>query len=895
MKKSLQQRLIFFFFVFGLLPLVIGSYYAITTVYSTITSLTQAQFHEISQAISADTLSLFTKKKEQLRLTADSGFFKRQMTKGAYVGAFLNNYLSDTLKINPELDEIICLDNHSGQLKYFESTNQHRLKLVVPRDIQKDYDNNLLFSKGRVPSLSKSRLNNDEVFSIFEPAYDSERKQHVLQAVIKLKTIQQNFQNIRIGGLSQSKNQFVLILDSNNKLIYSPKFFFQNSSLKSLKTLKSNSHNEASYLEFFDKKYLSYQYTIEKFGWKIIILKNSELTLRALDELSNKTLLLAFMLLVSISIVSLFISRSFFAPLIQLKDIAHNYSSGNFDAKYILTGEDEISQLAQSMKVMGDRLQSYTRDLEQTVDERTKELRISLVEVENAKAEADQSNKIKSDFLGVVSHELRTPLNGITGSAELINDLMGDDEEIVELTDILKTSANDLTTLVNGLLEYIQLQKNKVTLNIKEFNLEYELEDVIESLLPKANKLETNVIFDYDFGVPTVVIGDPERLRIIVQSLIDNAIKFNPRGEVNIHITSHDLGDKRVTLDFQVSDQGIGVSQDQIKSIFNLFYQVDGTHTRRHGGTGLGLSLVTSLLSLMNSELKIVSIPNEKTTFSFQVSLPYCERFVPSPEGIEKTNTVAIISNDPVSCKVLINKFSDHNVQAFTLTPNSDSDTVDLSNTKNYDPPFAIIIDEQCITSSTNILDIVNQDTTLKTTPKILLSQNFNGEKLREKSDYEHIITKPIYTSKVKHVIDCLLFNKSEENESNLDQYKNKKFLLVEDNPTNQVYARIFLQKLGVDVTIANNGQEAIKTLEQEQFDLILMDCLMPIMDGFEACQIIRANNTFNRNNIHIPIIALTALATKSDLDHCLDCGMNEIILKPINRKKAIQVIQKYL
>lgn len=885
-----------FFFIFGLLPLVIGSYYAITTIYSTITSLTQAQFHEISQAISADTLSLFSKKQEQLRLTADSGFFKRQMTKDAYVGAFLNNYLTDTLKINPELDEIICLANHSGSLKYLESTNQHRLKLKVPTNIQKEYNENILFAKNKVPTISKSKLDNEEIFSIFEPAYDSERKQHVLQGVIKLKTIQNNFRNIRIGGLSQSKNQFILILDTNDKLIYSPNFFDQNSNLSSITLLKANTDKKAVYLDFFEKKYLAYQYIINKFGWKIIILKNSELTLKALDELSDKTLFLTVLLLISISIVSLFISRSFFAPLIRLKDVAYNYSNGNFDVKYISTGQDEISQLAQSMKIMGDKLQSYTRDLEKTVDERTKELRDSLVEVENAKAEADRSNKIKSDFLGVVSHELRTPLNGITGSAELINDLTSDDEEITELTDILKTSAIDLTTLVNGLLEYIQLEKNRVTLNIKEFHLENELEEVIESLLPKANKLNTNVVLDYDFGVPSTVIGDPERLRIIMQNLIDNAIKFNPGGNVYIHVISNDLGDNRVTLDFYVTDTGIGICKDQIDSILTLFYQVDGTHTRRHGGTGLGLSLVTSLLNLMNSKLKISSTPNQSTTFSFQISLPYCENYLPSPKEADKVDTVAIFSDDTKICKILINKFSDHSIQAYTINPSiNENGLLDLSNMENYNQPFCFLIDETCTQNHKNILSKLNHIAKLHAIPKVLMSSNINAEKGLLDPDYSHAIYKPIYSSKIKQLSDTILHGIQHNSKSHLDLYIDKKFLLVEDNPTNQIYARIFLQKLGAQVTIANHGQEAIDILEREQFDLILMDCLMPVMDGFEACKIIRANNIFNRNNIHIPIIALTALATKSDLDHCLDSGMNEIILKPINRKKAIEVIQKYL
>ncbi|MCJ8347337.1 HAMP domain-containing protein, partial [bacterium] len=429
MTVSLRKQLIITYFLFGVIPLLIISYYASSSIYSTIIRLTQAQFQEISDAISTDTLSLFSKKQAQLKLISNSNFFKNQMTKEGYLGTFLSDYLQDYLNQNPELDEIICLSNHSDKLKYYESTNHRRLKLEVPPEIQEKFNKGLLYSMDQsAPLLRSSQLRDEKVFSIFSPILDAENNQHLLQATIKLTTIQKHIKDTRIGGLSQSINHFIFVLDENDQLLYAPDFLFDHleNNADTLEQFKNKSIGEKFYSTFFQKQYLSYQYKINVFNWKIIILKNSEVTLKALDELTNNSINILIVLLIFITITSIFISRAIFNPINQLKEIAKDYSDGNFEQQLNLEGDHEIAQLAQSMMSMGEDLQKYTGDLHKTVQQRTIELQSSMVEVESAKAIADESVQIKSDFLGVASHELRTPLNGIVGTSELIADLADD-------------------------------------------------------------------------------------------------------------------------------------------------------------------------------------------------------------------------------------------------------------------------------------------------------------------------------------------------------------------------------------------------------------------------------------------------------------------------------------
>ncbi|PCJ21324.1 MAG: hypothetical protein COB02_01695 [Candidatus Cloacimonadota bacterium] len=896
MRLSLRNQLITIFFLFGLIPLFIASYYSINTVRKTITDLTQVQFHEISSAISTDTIDFFKSKQNQLKILSDSTFFRGQMTKGRHLKSFFKLHLQDFLKQNSKIHEVICLDSHSLKLNYYQSTHPQRLTLNVPKNIQQDFQNQKVYSLNKsAPLLSESKLNNQNIFSIFYPVLDLENKKHLLQATIKLDTLQNKFKNLHIGGLKQSIQQFLFILDSKDKLLYSPSFFTKANfdEYKILDQLKNSSTNQENYLNFFQKKYLSYQYLIPNFNWKIIILKNNDITLKTINDLSNKSFLILIVLLLSIFFTSIFISKAIFQPINHLKDIAYNYSHGNFDIEHTIQGQDEIAQLAQSMKIMGQDLQNYTKNLETTVKERTKELQASLVEVEKSKAETERSNKVKSEFLAVMSHELRTPLSGMLGSAELVQESI-EDIEIKELTEIIKTSASALTILVNDILEYIQLDENKVLLSIKDFNLEEEIEEVIESLLFKAKKINTEIILDYDFGVPLHYIGDAERIRIILYNLIDNAIKFSPKGKVYIHIKSENLSENKAIIQIEIIDNGIGISQKQMNSIFGLFYQVDSSHTRRQGGTGLGLTLATKLLELMNSKLSIQSEIKKGSTFSFKLPLPYCNQYSPLVDKSLKTQTIAIFSEDEQITKILINKFSDYQIQAYSIIPNEENGQFNIKSMDIFEPPIAILIDKSNVYPHKTILDFFNNSDFHKNTPKILLTKQSSFlSKLEIKLGYDQIIQQPIYSSKIKLLTDSIL-NKNVNN-TNSNEFFNKDFLLVEDNLSNQIYAKIFLQRLGATITVVNNGEEAIQILYKNSFDLILMDCLMPVMDGFEATKTIRKNQILDKKNKKISIIALTAIATKSDLDNCIDCGMNDIIHKPINRKKALNIIKKYL
>ncbi len=411
-------------------------------------------------------------------------------------------------------------------------------------------------------------------------------------------------------------------------------------------------------------------------------------------------------------------------------------------------------ELISRVKVQVERY-SLLKDLEVRVRQRTEEVSEALEKVKEA---ADTKNR----FLANMSHEMKTPLNGIVGFCDLLADDISD-LEMRDKLNLIRSSALSLSVVISDILEFSKLEAGNTTLEKRSFDIHLTLKEIAEFFALQVKSGQKHLIANFSDGLPQTLIGDSLRLRQILINLIGNAIKFtNEGGTITVSCSVFDQDPSQVTIQFNVTDTGIGMKQDKIAEIFKPFSQADNSTTRRYGGTGLGLSITSELVSLMGGLITIQSQEGVGTSFDFMI-------------------------------------------------------------------PFEL--------------------------PKV-------SERTLE--------------SKLKTAKD-----------------RPSRILVVEDNKINQKLIVSILQRQGLDVSVADNGEEALKLISSNGFDLILMDCQMPVLDGYDTAKAIR--NSPDEKVRNLPIVAVTANALQSDIEKCKDCQMNEVVSKPINKDVLFKTIEKYL